>query len=109
MTKEEAIEYLHRLYMKAEITDAYGDMDDTEPYEEAIDMAVEALNVQRWIPVNERLPETNGEYLVTVNTDDGLEVYQDMFWAWGCLWDDWGKAVIAWMELPEPYKEADHD
>ncbi len=43
MTREEAIEYIMKLYMKANITDEYGDMDDTEPYETAIEMAVEAL------------------------------------------------------------------
>lgn len=46
MTKEEAIEYLHKLFMQADITDAYGDMDDTEPYETAIEMAIEALQAQ---------------------------------------------------------------
>lgn len=45
MTREEAIEYLHKLFMQADITDAYGDMDDTEPYETAIDMAVKALSI----------------------------------------------------------------
>lgn len=43
MTREEAIEYLIKLYMKANITDAYGDMDDTEPYETALEMAIKAL------------------------------------------------------------------
>lgn len=47
MTREEAIEYLHKLFMQADITDAYGDMDDTEPYETAIDMAVKALQEQK--------------------------------------------------------------
>lgn len=46
MTREEAIEYLEKLYMMADITDEYGDMDDTEPYETAIDMAIEALQAQ---------------------------------------------------------------
>ena len=52
MTKEEAIEYLEKLYMIADITDEYGYMDDTEPYETAIDMAVEALKerkIGKWI------------------------------------------------------------
>ena len=59
MTREEAIEYLHKLFMQADITDAYGDMDNTEPYEIAMDMAVEALsdvpdtNVGKWIPHSE--------------------------------------------------------
>lgn len=44
MTREEAIEYLEKLFMIADITDEYGDMADTEPYETAINMAVEALS-----------------------------------------------------------------
>ena len=43
MTNKEAIEYLEKLYMQAEITDVYGDMDDTEPYDTAVDMAIKAL------------------------------------------------------------------
>lgn len=53
---------------------------------------------QRWIPVGERLPEIAGWYLTT--GEDG-EVYMDY-----C--DDWYRlraSVIAWMPLPEPYKE----
>ena len=123
MTREEAIEYLHKLFMQAEITDEYGDMDDTEPYETAIDMAVEALKFRgayeiavkaankafenrwtqwvEWILCSERLPDSNGEYLVT--TKDG-EVYQDTF-QFLCQWDDNKDNVIAWMSLPKPYQE----
>lgn len=53
-----------------------------------------------WIPCSERLPEKNGWYLVTNN----LGVVQQQYWCashWGKLRDD---AVVAWCELPEPYK-----
>ena len=43
MTNKEAIEYLEKLYMQAEITDVYGDIDDTEPYDTAVDMSIKAL------------------------------------------------------------------
>lgn len=63
----------------------------------------------RWIPVSERLPDYNEEVLITdgkyvtideryflENTEDG-EAY-----TWGINgWND----VVAWMPLPEPYKE----
>ena len=51
MTKEDAIEYLEKLYMIADFTDEYGDMDDTEPYETALNMAIEALQHKtgKWI------------------------------------------------------------
>lgn len=130
MTREEAIEYVHILYMKAEITDEHGDMDDTEPYEEAIDMAVEALKARlpeegttfgKWIPCSERLPE-EGERVLCTHTG-GLNpnrqviehVYQNGKFVLG--WDmdmnpsspTFGQRymgeVIAWMSLPEPYTE----
>lgn len=80
-----------------------------------------------WIPVSERLPEKDGKYLVTMRSFCGLpqriEVlrfatdlhridkydfpehkcgFYDSYSEWGyCEVDD----VIAWMPLPEPYKE----
>ena len=44
MTQEEAIQLLNRLYMMADIIDEYGDMEDTQSYEEAVNMAVNALH-----------------------------------------------------------------
>ena len=55
------------------------------------------INQQRWIPVGERLPEIAGWYLTTGK--DG-EVYID-YWDWYRF----RASVIAWMPLPEPYKE----
>lgn len=54
-----------------------------------------------WVPCSDRLPDSNGEYLVT--TKDG-EVYQDTL-QFLCQWDDCGDDVIAWMPLPKPYQE----
>lgn len=57
-----------------------------------------------WIPVRERLPEHKGDYLVTFKLLFTYPVgvcYFD-----GQAWDK-GQydAVLAWMPLPEPYKE----
>lgn len=81
-----------------------------------------------WIPVKERLPEKDGKYLVThvvsfqtrmidvySYANDLYKIDKYDFWdrkgksGWydidreygGILLDD----VVAWMELPEPYKE----
>ena len=58
----------------------------------------------RWIPVSERLPE-DGTYLCTL--DGELCGIDEPFTGMGGIengkWDDEG-CVIAWMELPEPYK-----
>lgn len=58
-----------------------------------------------WIPVSERLPE-DGTYITTL---DGELVGQEEPFTGMCgieneKWDD-EDCVIAWMPLPEPYKE----
>ncbi|MCR1918760.1 DUF551 domain-containing protein [Frisingicoccus caecimuris] len=80
-----------------------------EEYQKMAKELAELRQQNRWIPVSERLPDyeeevliTNGKY-VTIderyfleNTEDG-EAY-----TWDINgWDD----VVAWMPLPEPYKE----
>lgn len=80
-----------------------------------------------WIPVSERLPEKNGKYLVTVSSFCGLPQHIEVlsfamdlhridkydfpehkcgFYEYDSEWgylevDD----VLAWMPLPEEYKE----
>lgn len=59
----------------------------------------------RWIPVTERLPEEEDEYLVTI---DGNRYYATTsYWSKGYYTAGWqwnDDNVIAWMPLPEPYK-----
>ena len=62
-----------------------------------------------WIPVSERLPE-DGIYITTL---DGELVGQEEPFTGMCgiengKWDD-EDCVIAWMPLPEPYKEEDQN
>ena len=62
-------------------------------------------NAVQWIPVIERLPE-DGYYLATL---DGELVGQEEPFTGMCgiengKWDD-EDCVIAWMPLPEPYRE----
>ena len=62
----------------------------------------------RWIPVTERLPEDEGQYLVSCDTDYGVEVGrfyidEDGERYFGCDWND-PEDIEAWMPLPEPYK-----
>ena len=68
-----------------------------------------------WIPCSERLPEENGQYLITVKYVH-VDGYDDIYaehgeWTDG-KWDMFcfghcGKVenIIAWMPLPKPYKE----
>ena len=58
----------------------------------------------KWIPCSERLPEEEGTYFLTVETTSGIRWVKS-----GMLYSDEGFVlhgkVLAWMPLPEPYKE----
>ena len=83
---------------------------------------------QEWIPVSERLPKYNKTVLISVKqkgkennvftaqrrkrfkTPDIFECCMDNDGWWDfrvSAWDD--HEVIAWMPLPEPYKETDNE
>lgn len=108
MTKEEAIEIIDMFESIVEQHEIDGDM---EKEKQALTMAIQALESQRWIPVRERLPEESGDYLVTtkwkgnysgdVYIETNMAVYRKKSKEWDCV------DVIAWMSLPEPYKESE--
>lgn len=72
----------------------------------------------RWIPVEERLPEKAGEYLVTFAVDEKVRLVgygccrkdvlgNNIGFGWYDLYSGMyfaDKAFVAWMLLPEPYK-----
>lgn len=69
---------------------------------------------EKWVPVSERLPEENGEYLVTREAyidreNRNMVIVRDIsyFTTNYGLNNGFHKAntVIAWQPLPEPYKE----
>lgn len=63
-----------------------------------------------WIPCSERLPEENGNYLVTVEANDGTaQLKYQMVDHYGPKWllDKKKEKVVAWMPLPEPYQSND--
>ena len=59
-----------------------------------------------WIPVTERLPETEDMMLVTAKTTKGVRSVNRAYYMNG-FWHGSGSManVTAWMPLPEPYKE----
>lgn len=87
-----------------------GIMAGTEPYNAPLKEIDNAPTIwtQKWIPCSERLPEVGRNVLFSVG---------DMYTAEGCLRadGDWAQfrwdsiqqkdVVVAWMPLPEPYKE----
>ena len=66
-----------------------------------------------WIPCNERLPEEDGEYLVTVKSDYMHYTTRAWFFVkykiWNKQYDEGGyeARITAWMPTPEPYREED--
>ena len=75
-----------------------------------------AENKGEWIPCSERLPSENGDYLVTLENGvvkilgysttqrttypKGFYYIKD-----GFSWRQMQNPVVAWMPLPEPYRE----
>ena len=121
MTKKEAKEIMSKVTFYWEL----GEQTLTQnQINEALDMAIKALEQTRWIPVSERLPE---EYLC----NDGYIEPSDYVLVWGDhgnygvsrywgnrrsksessnTYKDWVdldwvvQKPVAWMPLPEPYK-----
>lgn len=77
--------------------------------EEERKKAIERLESTNWIPVSERLPKASGTYQVTCM--DG-RIYRSTYAKFQCKLKRWELTgarsywkVIAWMPLPNPYKE----
>ena len=64
-----------------------------------------ALPKAQWMPYPANEPEEGKQYLVTVKYNGNLIVDLDDYYSYG--WDDWNDAVIAWAELPKPYKDGE--
>ena len=79
-------------------------------------MAIKALEKDEWTSASERLPESKStkelqHYIVTIKKECGLrdEVYDAFYlgngWQIGDMIMLEKNDVLAWMPLPEPYKE----
>ena len=120
MTREEAIKHLEGMKIKIPIPKAAV---QAKGNNEALNMAIEALEQTRWIPVSERLPETNDEMLVTyiVNGNHKKRYVETATYFDFGEEGEWNSVnaeyripgtkveVIAWCELPEPYKTESED
>lgn len=90
--------------------DAYDIVIHCESKEEQ-EKTIERLKSTNWIPVSERLPEKYKDVITTVKYKGFLGMYGTWLktafigdygeWNGECI----GGEVIAWMPLPEPYKE----
>lgn len=60
-----------------------------------------------WIPCSEQLPEVGREILFCDDFGDSFVGHRATEHWWSV--DDTVKSVVAWMPLPEPYKDGDAD
>ena len=79
----------------------------------AIDDALEVEPEPQWIPCSERLPEHGGRYLISVldgtNRRTTVAPYLPRCKAWAMNGRMAYWKVIAWLPLPEPYREEEQD
>lgn len=89
-------------------------------WEEVYSAIMELPSAQQWIPVSERLPEKDGDYLVTLKngavkilgyaTEQTIRYPKGFYYLKGGFsWRQTQNPVIAWMPLPELYKEGGTD
>lgn len=68
-------------------------------------------SAQQWIPCSKRLPEKEGQYLVTLDFEWGKEIEMGDWFIFEDGHGEWvnpnSHVTVAWMELPEPYKESE--
>ena len=101
--RKESISALRQLLAMCDFVDQYGDFIDADPYFNAVETAIESLNETGWIPVSERLPEEYTQYLVCFKTGHCYVYWlEDSDWARGMAEKE---GIIAWMPLPEPYRD----
>ena len=82
-------------------------LDRTQMVNTALDTVIEAAEGTRWIPCSERLPDMHDEVLVTARGEVSIAwLYVDGKWRSNDMPQPMFKDIIAWMPLPEPYKEA---
>lgn len=90
-----------------------------EHEQSAFNLAIDLIKIQpktgEWIPVEERLPEEKGDYLVSYHPCYWDEVKQDTLVGIDHFMGktSWSKRkyqrVIAWKEIEEPYIEDKYD
>ena len=101
MTRDDAIRIIETTFQDAYVYKYYDSVTH-----QALNMAIEALSaeaVQGWIPCSERLPNKSGWYVVTVCGHERIVDVLPYNSGWNGVTTK--QEVVAWMPLPEPYKQ----
>ena len=110
MTNEEIIYTLISLkqYYNDKNEDSYVGFDNED--NEALDMAIKALEQTKWIPTSEKLPEDYIHVLCQFTLNGMGECYlaHGVFHVVGGVVMTCNE-VIAWMPLPKPYEESEDE
>lgn len=130
ISREAAIDQLRQSYNLLDAEQRLEDLPSAQPTDADIqkmqdieqamlDKAYECgkQDAVQWIPCKERLPESSSDDLeyptVIICCDDGtvtLACYYESTKEWGCGENFDSKCFpSAWMPLPEPYREDDHE
>ena len=72
---------------------------------DAIEMGIHALKETQWIPCSERLPENAMDVIAQFSSGEVTEMRYLGNGIFQGIYEYSTKVVIAWMPLPEPYKE----
>ena len=83
---------------------------------EALELAIEVLKKNRWIPCSERLPEEGAVVLVSLEEDEDwswVRLVREGYYDEGYWFDmdgsHYGLEILAWMPLPKLYKVGDQE
>ena len=72
---------------------------------DAIEMGIHALKETQWIPCSERLPENAMDVIAQFSSGEVTELRYAGNGIFEGIYEYSTKVVIAWMPLPEPYRE----
>ena len=72
---------------------------------DAIGMGIHALKETQWIPCSERLPENAMNVIAQFSSGTVTELRYAGNGIFEGIYDYSTKVIIAWMPLPEPYRE----
>lgn len=119
MTRQNAIYCMKAMLCEeaCEDCDYYGKTGTDHCEADAVRMAIKALEEQpHWIPCSTALPKDEEDVIVSIHDDSGDYALDYSSFGWyaaaGEFWvvdNEANMCVTAWMSLPHPYREDDHD